>query len=250
MVKTIKKILLGSASVLGVSTLFWIVLLVNPKLSYANQTQFGQITVHHNQALDAGTETVINDAKALIKNASIYDDKFSIDLCLNDDLIYPKLHPIPGGSAYAFLNKTVIYASTPQFNENIAEFKWEINNNELRAYNLTYLIAHEFMHNLQHHFDAIHYAKNSFGQINWKFEGHAEYIARAFKNDGLLKEKINFYLIEATKDHVGVPVFKLEDGTIQNLAYFKYALVVQYLTEEQNLSYKEICDLDSKLDKY
>lgn len=249
MFKVFKKTLIASLSILGVSTIVWIVLLTNPVLSYANQTQIDQVTVYHNNELDQETKAIVKNAINLIKSSDIYDDKLNIHLCLNDDKIYPHLHPIPGGAAYAFLNKTVVFASEPNFKNNTSEMQWKINNYELRKFNLTALLAHEFMHNLQHNYDALYYSKNSFGAINWKFEGHADYIARDFKNDGQLKEKIKFYLLEEAKEHLGVPVFILDDGTIQNLSYFKYALVVQYLSEVREMSYPEICNLDPGIEK-
>ena len=248
MFKTLKRILIGSLSILGISTLVWIVLLANPTLSYAHKTQFDQVTVYHNDVLEPETEIIIKNAMNLIKASAIYDPKLNIQLCLNDDKVYPNLHPTPGGSAYAFFNKTVIYASEPNFQQNTTEFSWAVNNYELRKFNLTELLAHEFTHNLQYNADPKFQIKNSIGQIFWIFEGHADYVARGFKNDGKLNEKIEQYLIEKDKAHVGVPVFKLDDGTIQNLSYFKYALVYQYLAEVKNLSYEEICQLDHDLE--
>ena len=250
MIKMLKRGLLGSFSILSLSTVIWIVLLTNPAISYANETQMGQITVFHNGQLEDGTETVVNNALSLIKNAEIYDENFKIQLCLNDDKIYPNLHPVPGGAAYAFLNKAVVFASKPNFKNNKAEFRWEINNNELRSYNLTQLLAHEFTHNLQYNYDPTYYIKTSLGTLNWKLEGHAEYVARGFKNDGALTEKIKFYLEEEKKAHQGIPVFTLEDGTIQNLSYFKYALVVQYLFEVKHLDYGELTKLNPNLDTH
>lgn len=247
--KTIKKILLSSVSILGVSFLIWFVFLLNPNLSYANQTQFDQITIYHNQELAEGTELIIKDAIEIIKRSDIYDKNLKIQLCLNDDKIYPNLFPFAGGTAYAFFNKTVMYASNPNFKNNVAAFKWEFNNYELRKFNLTTLLAHEFMHNAQHNFNSRYYITSTLGKINWKLEGHAEYIAREFKNDGRLKDKIAIYLIEENKAHVGVPVFKLEDGTIQNLSYFKYSLVIQYLIEIKELTFDQICELEPSLDK-
>ena len=249
MFRTIKRVLLASFSVLTISTIVWVVLLTNPSLSYANETQFDQVTVFHENDLEDEAEKIIFNAIEIIKTSEIYDEEFNIQLCLNDDKFYPNLHPTPGGSAYAFLNKTVIYASEPNFEKNVSEFSWEVNNYELRKYNLTVLIAHEFMHNLQYNFNPKFQIRNSIGKIFWKFEGHAEYIAREFKNDGLLKNKIAIYLTEETKDHVGIPVFLLEDGTIQNLSYYKYALVIQYLMEIKNLNYQEICELEDGIEK-
>lgn len=249
MIRTIKKILIASLSILSISTLIWIVLLINPSLSYAHETQIDQLTVFHNNELEQEVELILKNALEIIETSEIYDHTLNIQLCLNDDKMYPNLHPIPGGAAYSFLNKTVIYASKPNFEQNTSDFRWEINNNELRKFNLTTLLAHEFVHNLQHNFNPKYYILNSFGTLNWKFEGHADYIAREYKNDGRLKDKIEFYLMEETKEHVGIPVFKLTDGTIQNLSYFKFALVIQYLIEVKNLTYQEICNLESNIER-
>ena len=167
---------------------------------------------------------------------------------MNDDSIYPELFPFAAATAYAFLNKTVIYDSEPNFKDNRIEFTWAVNNNETRAYDFTVLMAHEFMHNVQYNHNPKYQIMSTLGTINWKFEGHADYIVRGFKNDGALLDKIDNYLLQEKKDHVGVPVFYLEDGTIQNLWYYKCALVIQYLMEEKGMSYDEVCLLDNGLD--
>ena len=247
--KTLKKILFSSVSILGLSLLVWIVLLLNPSLSYANQTQISGITIFHNQDLEEGIEDVISNAIKIIKTSDIYDQNLNIQLCLNDDKVYPKLNPFAGATAYAFFNKTVIYASKPNFKENITEFEWAVNGHELRKYNLTRLLAHEFMHNVQSHYDTKYYITSTLGGLNWKLEGHAEYISREFKNDGLLRNKIALYQLEEKKEHTGIPVFILEDGTIQSLSYFKNSLVIQYMMEEKELNFHQICELEDDLEK-
>jgi len=149
MIRTIKRVVLSALSILGISFLIWIVFMLNPSFSYAHQTQIDQVTVFHNEPLEEDTELVVKNALEIIKHSKLYDSDLNIQLCLNDDEHYPNLHPTPGGTAYAFLNKTVIYASEPKFEDNVAEFKWAVNNYELRKFNLTYLLAHEFTHNLQ-----------------------------------------------------------------------------------------------------
>ena len=109
MLKTIKKITLSSLSILSISFLFWIVLLLNPSLSYANKTSFDFVTVYHNQDLEEGTQKVIEDALSIIKKSDLFSEDIVIQLCLNDDKIYPYLHPLVGNpTAYALLNKTII----------------------------------------------------------------------------------------------------------------------------------------------
>ena len=118
----------------------------------------------------------------------------------------------------------------------------------MRTFDLTWLLAHEFTHNLQYRAKPIYVLKSTIGILNWKLEGHAEYISRGFKNDGKLKVRIAKYLKEETLEHNGLPVFELEDGTKQILPYFKNALVIQYLMEEKAMDFEAVCELDKNLD--
>ncbi len=249
MIKVIKKVLLGSFSILSISFLFWVVLLLNPNLSYANKTDFGLVKIFHNEILDQQTEEVVHAAIDIIKASELFDSEMSIQLCLNDDPIYPHLHRLVGDPlAYAILDKTIIKNCTIKFDENLAETQWAVNNHELRKFDLTYLLAHEFMHNLQFNAKLNYVIRTTLGKLNWKLEGHADYIARQFKQDGKLKEKIAKLLEEQKKEHHGLPVFELEDGTKQIFSYFKYALVVQYLMEEKEMNFKQICEEKRSLD--
>lgn len=247
MIRIIKKTVLSSLSILGIGFLIWTFLLLNPAWVYSKSTTIENVIINHNSALEKEVENTIKKALAIISSSEIYKKENKIQLCLNDNSRYPNLHPFASGTAYAFLNKTIMFASTPNFSENTAEFKWEINNYELRKYNLTYLISHEFMHNVQYEHNTKYYNSTTFGKQNWKLEGHAEYIARQFKDDGQLKVKIQKYITEENNEHVGIPVFELEDGTIQNLSYYKYAISIQYLMEEKHLDFSQICELEMDL---
>ena len=57
------------------------------------------------------------------------------------------------------------------------------------------MLAHELKHNLQFGANEDNVKNSTKRDRNWKLEGHADYIARNFKNDGRLKEKISEYLI-------------------------------------------------------
>lgn len=250
MIKVIKKVVISSVSILGISFLVWTLFLLNPAWSYANKTQFEFIEVYHNKDLEEQTEEVIKQAITIIKHSDLFNEDVSIQLCLNDDVLYPHLNPLAGAPlAYATLNKTVIKNCTPKFRENIAEAQWAVNNNELRKFKLTWLLAHEFTHNLQFQANLKYVLQTTLGKINWKLEGHAEYISREFKKDGALKNKIEQYLIEQQKEHKGLAVFELEDGTKQILSYYKYALVIQYLIEEKTMNFHQICELEVPLEE-
>jgi len=250
MFKTIKKVVFGSLSILIFSVLLWIILAINPSLSYANNTQIDFIKVYHNEPLHENMESIILETISILKTSELYSEDISIDLCLNDDKLYPKLNPFGGRSlAYAMLDKTVVKNSTINYEEKTAETKWEANNYEFRKFDLPWLLAHEFTHNIQYHTDFAYVFKTTLGNINWKLEGHAEYVSRQFKNDRKLKEKISKYLLEENKEHSGYPVFELEDGTKQIFSYYKYALVIQYMIEQEGLNYKQICEDKRSLDE-
>jgi len=244
MLKIFKKIAISSLSIMGIGILIWAFFLLNPKWSYAHSTEFGNVTVYHNQDLEKETEKVVNDAMRIIKKSDLYQENHSIQLCLNDGSRYPYLHPLAGFPlAYAFFDKTVVKNCKVSFDKNKAESKWAINNYEQRTFDLTYLLAHEFTHNLQCNNNIAYFLTNSL-KINWKLEGHAEYTARQFENDGILNDKIDKLLIEEQKEFNGLPVFDREDGTKQIFSYYKYALVIQYLMEEKKMTYNQICALE------
>lgn len=242
MIKTLKKITLSLCSIFGLSIVFWIVFLMNPSLSYAHQTSFERINVYHN--LDLAPEMAVILAKAYekIKPSELFDPTMKIELAMNDGSKYPKFHPLAGGLAYSFLNKTVLYRCTGDFAHNRATFSWEENKGELRHYDLVELLAHEFTHNLQYQKDWLHPLKYE----TWKIEGYADYVSRQTRlKEKSLKEHIQHLIHEESKPHLGIPRFMLEDGTGWLLSYYGYCLMVQYLIEEKGMSYQEV--LESKL---
>lgn len=239
MIKNIKRILLGALSVLLLSTLVWVLVLLNPSWSYAHQTNFGPITVHHNQGLAPAMENILHDAIEIIKQSELYTEDFKVDLCMNDGSRFPEFHPFSGGLAYAFLDKAVFYNAKPDFTNNRALNTNPGPNQVHKTSNLTWLLAHEFTHNLQFNWNVLFPLSYEF----WQQEGYAEYISRQWKNDGLLPEKIEILVKESAKDRQGFPVVFLNpDGTTQLLSYYKYGLMVQYLFEVEGLTFESLGD--------
>lgn len=249
MKKTIKRILFSSLSVLGISTMVWIVLFLNPKFSYAHQTVIDNVTIFHNLELEDNSKFVVKNAISRLKKSELFNNETRIQLCLNDDKLYPNLQPLVNYAlAYAVLDKTIVKDCNLNFKENIVETKWDVNNFEYRKFDLTYLLAHEFTHNLQ--FEAGYMPFDPRVIIDWRLEGYADYIGRDFKEDGKLLERIDKYLTIENNEFIGFPVLELEDGTKQIFSYFKYSLVVQYLIEIKDLNFEQIMELDSKIESY
>jgi hypothetical protein len=236
MFKLIKKIILSCLSVLGLSFVVWLVLLMNPSLSYAHQTQFGPVTVYHQQDLPAETAGMLDQSIHLIRESELYDEDIRIDLCLNDGSFYPELWPYKGLTAYSFMNKTVIYRSEPDFAHNYTEWSWAVNHYERRRWKLTELLAHEFIHVLQYQQEKLHTLKYD----HWKIEGYAEYVSR--KERGPLLPLVRQLAEEQNKQHNGIPWITFADGTGTSLMYLERWLVVGYLMEEKGMSYRQILD--------
>lgn len=251
MLKTIKKVILGSFSILGVSLAVWLVLLFNPSISYANSTNFDHVTVYHNQPLDPAAKTVIDNAIEIISKSKLFHEDIHLELCLNDDKVYPNLNPQYGNPlAFAQFNKVVMKQCDLDWTNNRATSQWAENNFEYREFNLTRLVAHEFTHNLQNDHDLGYIIRSTKGiHLNWKLEGHAEYVSKGWANDGLLKSKIKIYLEEEPKERVGFPVFDLEDGTKQIMWYYKNALMVQYLMDIKKMDYNQVCEYKADYDQ-
>lgn len=223
------------------------ILLANPQLVYAQKTMMGQVAIFHNVPLEEEASEVVRAAINQIAQSNLYQPDIQIELCLNENSSYPDLHPFSRGTAYSFWNKAVIYRCQPDFPSHTATFQWPENQYELRTFDLQWLIAHEFMHVLQYNWMPLLAMREPF----WKVEGHAEYISRGFKNDGELRRKVSRLLSEKDMPHVGIPVFPLENGTLQNLSYFKYALMFQYLIEVDSLTLEEVFnDLRSEGEVY
>jgi len=249
--KKILIVFISLLSMLVISYLLWIIILSNPNLSYSHETKFNQVTIYHNQALDKQAETIITDALEIIKKSELYDKERKIKLCLNDDKIYPKLFPI---ETYAFTlnNTSILKMGEYKFDENLVELYW----NEKDVYqeiDLTWLLAHEFTHNLQFGANEDYVKNTTKRELNWKLEGHADYIARNFKNDGKLKEKISEFLIKHKKGDDWIEVNLDKEGKKQVQQYYnyynKYSLLIQYLLEEKGMNYHEICNLETDIDK-
>ena len=64
---------------------------------------------------------------------------------------------------------------------------------------MDWLLAHEFTHNLQYEADPYYQITSTLGKINWKLEGHAEYVSRNYRNDGKLGQRIAQYKTEEQK---------------------------------------------------
>ena len=246
--KTILIVIISLFSVLIMSFMLWTTLLSYPNLSYSNETKFGQVTVFHNLELEDKTGEIIADAIEIVKSSELYDENKNINLCLNDDRIYPNLYPIDETPAYTLSNVVILKKGDYNFNKNLVVMHWE-KNGVYQKMDLTWILAHEFTHCMQNNANFDYIKSTTKGQINWKLEGHAEYISKKFKNDGRLKEKIDDYLVKSQNGEDLVRVTVDKNGKKLTHSYYKYSLLVQYLMEIMDMDYFEICKLETNSDQ-
>ncbi|MEM8891301.1 MAG: collagenase, partial [Bacteroidota bacterium] len=210
MLNTLKKLLISLGSLLSMGVLFWIIILMNPGLSYAHQTELGKVSVFHDQQLPGGSEIVIANAYELLRKSELFQEEIQLQLCFNDGSAFPNRFPLRGGIAYSYWNKAIIYRCRPEFQQNRAFFSWDENAGESRSWELTELLAHEFVHILQSHY-------NRLGPIQypvWKLEGYAEYISRSQRGE-LSDIRENLLMLKQSENTPakGIPWIKFEDGT-------------------------------------
>ena len=234
MKKLIKKFLIGSFSLIGISFIVWLVLLLNPSLMYANQTKVGKVRIHHNQPLAPEMKAVVAQSIEIVKRSELYDADKNIDLCLNDGKYINLLKQLSdGGVAATLLNNVGIFEDINPA-ENYAYWHWETNRNELRKWHLAELIAHEMTHVYQ-------YNQNKFMPLqidNWKVEGYAEYMSRV--NRGDLKTNVLRLIEEEQKTTKGLPWVVFEDGTGSPTYYFQNWLMMEYMMTIKSMTYLEV----------
>ncbi|MEM6806956.1 MAG: collagenase [Bacteroidota bacterium] len=241
MLRNLKKITISLGSILGLGMLFWIILLMNPSLSYAHQTKLGKVDVYHEQALPAGSEALIAQAYEILKTSEIFSKEAQIQLCLNDGSNFPHRFPLRGGVAYSYWNKAIIYKSNPDFIRNRAFYEWEENQGAKRSWDLVELLAHEFTHTLQ----SYHNRLSPLEDAIWKIEGYAEYISRSQRKELRdLKENLRRLRDAQKQASTAIPWINFQDGSGVPQSYFRYRLLIQYLLEEKGLSYLEILDMN------
>lgn len=235
MKKKLLKRLLGIFSIFGISFLTWVAILLNPSFVYAHQTTVGKVIIHHNQALPDGLDERLEEGFALVEKSALYDPSYNIHLCMNDGHIYAKLvswYKGPG-IAYTLLDNVALNTDI-SVRGNYAEWQWEINNGVSRRWKLNELIAHEFTHAYQYNYAV----KMALQQPFWKVEGYAEYIAR--QDRGKLTDNIDKYLKAKQEETGNWDWITFEDGTGVSYLYLKSWLLVQYLMEEEGLSFEQL----------
>ncbi len=209
---------------------FVVIILLNPKLFYNRKTKIDNFNVYHNSNLNSNLKSLLQETSEIIKSSEFYNKNLQLDICLNDNSLYPELIKKIRGQAfgYGFYNKVVLLG-TPNYEGNYVEFngyKW----------NLKQLLAHEIVHCQQ--FDNLgFYKSNPIANLpNWKWEGYAEYISRNSNDQNDLKQNI-VRLQSTSKNSWGV---KFSNQTITPRFYNDYWNLVKYCMDIKKMTYRDI----------
>lgn len=210
-----------------------LVIVLNPRLSYAHKTVHGQYRVYHNKPVDQSFLNILDNASRLAAAGEFYRPGLKLDVCLNDGSRYPWLVEKLGGRAFArgFYNKVVLMSSA-----NYAMNYSEING---RRWNLTELLAHEMTHCIQFNHLGFWHSKPVAGIPNWKWEGYPEYIARQDASMRDLPAAIT-RLLEEEKQPGEAGWMELSDGNGVVTTYYRDWLMVKYCIEIKKMSYADI----------
>lgn len=217
-----------STGILLICILSFIIL--NPSLTYANKTIYHHFTIYHNKPVETEFFQLLDQSETYIKTSEMYDDHLHLNICLNENVVYPTLIKLIKGKAFASgFYKEVVLQGHAVINQNYLElngYKW----------NLSQLLAHEMIHCYQYY--ALGLLKsNPIAQIpDWKWEGYAEYISRPHSEKDQVLHDIEIFL-KADQDSWAVT---LEDGTIAPLEYFKAQLLVEFCLEIKKMKYAEL----------
>ncbi len=226
-----KKILIRLGITISPPVIALIAFILFPGASYAHKTFVNQVSIYHNSTLDLNYEKVVMDAINIVSLSELYDPDFSIDLCLDDQSIYPDIINRVKGPAFGFgLANKVILKCEADFTKNKAFGYGE-------AWNLTGLIAHEMVHTYQYNA----YGFSTLSTPSWKLEGYAEYISRNQYGSDHLRQSIAF--MEKEQEREGDKFWfwiKLKDETGIPSEYLRSKNLVHYLIEIEGLSYHQI----------
>lgn len=207
-----------------------IVIILNPSILYAHETNYGQYQVLHQQPLDPSIFSRLDEATKLLQSSEFYDPDFRMQLCLEEKASYPKIVGVIKGRAfgYGFANKVVLSSRC-----NFATNRAELNGYD---WNLSQLIAHEAVHCLQFQ-ELGFWHSNPIADIPiWKWEGYAEYISR--RETGLkLADAIAYYL--ANEDQ---PWMTMPDGSGTSPLYYRDWLLVRYCMDVKGMKYVQLLE--------
>jgi hypothetical protein len=235
MKRIFKKLIAGSLLVVMVTVSGLITLTIFPQSLFAHEIKHEKFRVYSDQVVDkTEIKPILDNAYSLIAQSELFDPEYEFNIFLAFGNIFNKIEDLQGRGPSARATAGNIIIKVPIDIENNLAFS------SVSRINLTELIAHEMVHNLQ----ANRYGLWNFSPIKhpplWKLEGYPEYISRRnLREDSsynLMSEikrcrEIEIsgdYFIEVVKNHF-MPSY-----------YYKGRIMVEYLIDIKGFTYDQI----------
>lgn len=220
--KVVNKTLNIITTLTSIIIIFYIALIYNPQVLFANVISYNNYKVYYNQEISNDIVNVIKEAESKLSKSKYKHVKmdFNVFMCDNYNLYH--LLSLDKGSfgATSPISKNIFI--------NVTDIKTNMVYSELSEYirPLNEVIAHEVTHAQTITKEGI--IKTKFDISNWKQEGYCEYIAGGATldyNDGLklLEENV-----------VDAP----------GLEYFKYYISIKYLIEIKQLDIETVFEME------
>ena len=243
MKKAIKKVVASLTVAVAVVLSGLVTVTLSPQMLFAKKIEHQAFTIYASADTELDEtyfKNRLDEAYTLIERSELHDKDYHFDVLLVHNHFFNDIEDIRGKGPIARATAGYITIKVPiNSREN---YVWG-NNGKV---NLTYLLAHEMVHNLQ---------ANKYGFINfspikhppmWKLEGYPEYIARQDQlsaNDYSLRSEVQRYakLIEAS-DNMDVEV---SQGHFIPFYYYKGRVMVEYLMGVKGMTYDEILKDDA-----
>jgi hypothetical protein len=205
-------------------------IVLNPMVSYANNTHYKNFSIYHHEALDPAFLVALDQSQVLLETSEYYDPNLTLDVCLHDGSVYPSVIKAIRGEAFAwgFYDKVVLQGTLSCKDNYLAlnGYQW----------NLVQLLAHEMTHCLQFHQLGLKHSNPVANIPAWKWEGYPEYVARQNSQQQSLAN--NIVRLQQTPQNTWAVSF--EDGSIAPRAYYEYWLLVQYCMDVKNMTYQQL----------
>jgi len=220
------RILLAALFIVGIL----LAIILNPVLTYANNSRHKQFTIFHNNTFDPALTVRLEEALVLAARSEMFKPELKLDICLNDGSRYPRLIErfLGDGYAHGFYDKVVLNGHA-DFSNNFVElngFKW----------NATQLLAHEMIHCYQFSKMGLWKSNPVAGIPVWKWEGYPEYVARQYGDQVDLRNNITRLMNQPDQDRW--ILFEDKTGTVAS--YYRFWLMVQFCMNIKKMSYAQI----------
>ncbi len=236
MKKIIKKTIASLVLILIVFISGLITLMCFPQTLFANKIEHQKFRIYYDNEIDKdGLINILDHAYQLIEHSELHDTNFVFNIFLAHNNFFNTIEDLQGKGPIARATAGYITVKYPI----------DIKNNLIKGLrssaNLTEIIVHEMVHNLQGN----RYGLLSFSPIKhppmWKLEGYPEYISRQNmlkSSDYSLRFEIDRYVeLEKNSKDGFVEVVK---GHYMPAYYCKGRLMVEYLMDIKGFTYDEI----------